>query len=88
MKTSLVDFHLVERESVEVSVQGAASGCGQVGAMKNIYVLKSFIKKYTTNLKLQNEYHTYSQKTLIYKLMSTAHSHQLAIFRQTKKVAR
>ena len=42
MKTSLVDFHLVERESVEVSVQGAASGCGQVGAMKNSFVLQMF----------------------------------------------
>ena len=42
MKTSLVDFHLVERESVEVSVQGAASGCSQVSAMKNISVFKKF----------------------------------------------
>ena len=42
MKTSLIDFHLVERESVEVSVQGATSGCGQVGAMKNIFFFKKF----------------------------------------------
>ena len=42
MKTSLVDFHLVERESVEVSVQGAASENGEVGTMKNIFVFNKY----------------------------------------------
>ena len=73
MKTSLVDFHLVERESVEVSVQGAASDCGQVGAMKNIFVFKkisSFIA--ITNHNTKKELHRYLRDVCLFCVLCTA----------------
>ena len=73
IKTSLVDFHLVERESVEVSVQGAASGCGQVGAMKNSFVLQKFSSLIAiANHNTKKELHRYLRDVCLFCVLCAA----------------